>query len=80
MPFSITHNTLTAKTDIKNKTTETTEKKPTPEKCLTELKQLEKCLDEKKECMDLLNVWIKCSEQPYQQKEEKEKESNIFSV
>lgn len=32
--------------------------------CIKELQNLEKCNDEKKDCTDLLSIWLKCNEKP----------------
>lgn len=32
--------------------------------CVKEFNEYEKCLNEKKECVDFFNIWIKCNEKP----------------
>ena len=34
------------------------------EMCANEFKEYQKCIDEKKECIDLFTIWMKCNEKP----------------
>ena len=35
-----------------------------PEMCEKEFKEYQNCVDNKKECTDLFEIWMKCNEKP----------------